>query len=268
MGYWENKVVLVTGGSAGLGRVLVEAFAAAGAKLVVAALADEQLDATVAALHAAGREALGVPTDLLRPPQIEALVAETINRFGRLDVLVNNAGRSTRGDALATRPEDFRDLLELNFMALVRCTQAAVPHLLQTQGHLVNIGSLAAKTVSRYLGAYPVSKFAVAAYSQQLRYELNPRGVHVLLVCPGPLQRADAGRRYDAQAAGLPEAARRPGAGVKLKGLPPAKLAAKVLRYCERRKPELIMPGRVRLLLAISQLWPTLGDWIIRRTTP
>ena len=156
---------------------------------------------------------------------------------------------------------------ELNFLGLVRCTQAAAPHLIASRGHVVNIGSLAAKTASRFLGAYPASKFPVAAYSQQLRYELNPQGVHVLLVCPGPIARPDAGRRYDDQAGSLPESARRPGAGVKLKGIPPQRLIAKILRYCERRRPELVLPAKARLLFALAQLSPRLGDWIIGRMT-
>jgi short-subunit dehydrogenase len=87
------------------------------------------------------------------------------------------------------------------------------------------------------------------------------------LVCPGPIARADSGRRYDSQAAGLPESARRPGGGVKLKGISPDKLATNILRYCERRKPELVMPAKARILFALSQLSPTLGDWIIGKMT-
>jgi short-subunit dehydrogenase len=126
---------------------------------------------------------------------------------------------------------------------------------------------LAAKSASKYLGAYPASKFPVAAYSQQLRYELHPLGVHVLLVCPGPIAREDAGSRYDDQANNLPESARKPGGGVKLKGIPPERLVAKILRYCECRKPELVMPAKARLLFAISQLSPTWGDWIMGKVT-
>ncbi len=265
--YWKDKVVLVTGGSAGLGRMMGEAFALGGAKVVLAAIAAEEVEHVADTLRSAGHEAIGVLTDITLQDQVDALMAQTIERFGRLDALVNCAGRSTRGNVLETSPEKFQDLLELNFFALVRCTQAAAPHLIETRGHLVNIGSLAAKTVSPYLGAYPASKFPVAAYSQQLRYELNPQGVHVLLVCPGPIARQDAGRRYDDEAAGLPESVRKPGAGVKLKGIPPEKLVSKILRYCELRKPELVMPGRAKLLFAVSQLWPSLGDWIIRKMT-
>ena len=129
------------------------------------------------------------------------------------------------------------------------------------------MGSLAAKTAAPYLGAYPASKFAVAAYSQQLRLELGPRGLHVLLVCPGPIARDDAGVRYDAQSDKLPASARQPGGGAKLRAIDPAWLAQKTLSACERRKPELVVPGKARLLFAISALWPGLGDKIVRRKT-
>jgi short-subunit dehydrogenase len=126
---------------------------------------------------------------------------------------------------------------------------------------------LASKIASAYLGAYPASKFAVAAYSRQLRLELAPRGLHVLLVCPGPLQRADAGTRYDDQAAGLPAAARRPGAGAQLKAIDPLALGQRIIRACQRREPELVVPGKVRWLAALSELAPSWGDWILRHKT-
>jgi short-subunit dehydrogenase len=267
MNYWHDKVVMITGGSSGLGRSIAGACAKAGSRLVLAALGDSLLDQAVEELQSAGCETLGVPTDVTRQESVDALIAATLERFGQIDALINCAGRSTRGEVLATTPDQFRELLELNFVATVRCTRAAAPHLIQSKGNLVNIGSLAAKTASRYLGAYPASKFPVAAYSQQLRYELNPRGVHVLLVCPGPIARPDAGRRYDEEASGLPESARKPGGGVKLKGVPQEKLVAKILRYCERRKPELVMPAKSRVLFAVSQLSPSLGDWIIGKMT-
>ena len=113
----------------------------------------------------------------------------TLDQFGRLDALVNNAGRSMRRSILETTPEDFQQLMELNLIGLVRCTRAAAPQLLANRGHLVNIGSLAAKSAARWVGAYPATKFAVAAYSQQLRLELGPQGLHVLLACPGPIAR-------------------------------------------------------------------------------
>ena len=182
-------------------------------------------------------------------------------------MLVNNAGRSMRGKVLDTTPEQFRDLMELNFIALVRCTRAAVPHLLRQQGHVVNIGSLAAKSAARWVGAYPATKFAVAAYSQQLRLELGPQGLHVLLVCPGPIQRKDARLYPLAGLEDVPESARAPGAGVQVRAIPPA-------AACPGDSAGVPAPptgiGRSRqgpALFALSQLWPSLGDWIVRRKT-
>jgi len=267
MDYWQNKVALVTGGSSGLGRVIAEAFAAAGAKVAFVGLEADAVQQAAAEMQAAGHDVLGVCANITRQEDVDRLVAQTLERFGRLDVLVNNAGRSMRGKVIDTTPEQFRDLMELNLIALVRCTRAAAPHLLQQRGHVVNIGSLAAKSAARWVGAYPATKFAVAAYSQQLRLELGPQGLHVLLVCPGPVQRKDA-RLYPLKGLeDLPESARAPGAGIQVQGIPPERLAAAILRACERRRPELVIPAKARILFALSQLWPSLGDWIVRRKT-
>lgn len=267
MSYWQKKVVIVTGGSAGLGYAIARACAERGATVVIAARDQERLENAVGELSAEGRDVSGHVADVTDSGQAAALVAAALEKHGRLDGLVNCVGRSTRGEVLATTPEEFTALWNANFLSVVNCTRAAAPQLIESHGHLVNIGSLAGKTVSRYLGAYPPSKFAVSAYSQQLRYELGPRGVHVLLVCPGPIRRDDASQRYDAQAANLPDSARRPGGGVKLQGIDPAWLAAKILSSCERRKAELIVPWKARLLLALAQLSPGLGDWIVGRMT-
>jgi short-subunit dehydrogenase len=265
--YWRDKVAVVTGGSQGLGWEIARALADRGAHLVLAALPDPQLERSVQTLQASGCEALGVPTDITQQASVDSLVTQVQERFGRVDVLVNCAGRSARGAILETTPDDFLQLLQLNFLAMTRCTVGFGAALVESKGHIINIGSLAAKSASSFLGAYPASKFPVAAYSQQLRLELNPLGVHVLLVCPGPLAREDAGSRYDDQAAGLPEAARKPGGGVRVKGIPPEQLVARILRSCERRKPELVMPAKAKLLFAIAQLSPSLGDWILKKMT-
>jgi uncharacterized protein len=233
----------------------------------VAGLEAEAVDAAQRELRAAGCDALGVQADITRQDDVDRLFARVVEHYGRLDALVNNAGRSTRGKVADTTPEQFRDLMELNFIALVRCTRAALPHLLARRGHVVNIGSLAAKAASRWVGAYPASKHAVAAYSQQLRLELGPEGLHVLLVCPGPVARDNA-RLYPLEGLeDIPERARRPGGGLRVGAIPPAKLARAILEACARRKPELVMPGVSRLLFALMQLWPSLGDWLILRKT-
>lgn len=267
MSYWANKVAIVTGGTAGLGREIVGEFLRHDARVVVAARNSQRLRRMIDELKLAGQDVLGIETDVTQPAAVEQLVAETMRHFGRLDVLVNNVGQSDRGRVIETSAERFLELFETNFLSVVHCTQAAMPHLLATKGHVINIGSLAAKSAARFLGAYPASKFPLAAYSQQLRLELGPEGLHVLLVCPGPLTRDDAGHRYAAASGDLPASAQQPGGGVKLKTIPPADLAAWILRACERRQPELVVPAKARLLFAISQLFPTLGDWLVRKNS-
>ncbi len=262
---WQGKVALVTGGSSGLGRAIAKAFVEGGAQVAIAARGIEALERTASELSTDGRSVLAIRCDVTHPEEVERMVAATVERFGRLDVLVNNAGRSDRGEAIDVTPEGLVALLDLNVVGLVRCTRAAMPHLLSTKGHLVNIGSLAGKTAARYMGAYSATKYAVSAYSQQLRLELGPRGLHVLLVSPGPIAREEPRVYSGEKVASLPPSARKPGGGVKVGLLSADKLAQQILDACQRRKPELVLPRRARLVFAISALWPSLGDWIVRK---
>ena len=203
-GYWTGKVVIVTGASSGLGRALAEEFAQAGANVVVSARTLETLRAVADELGRFGTQVVAISADVTKQDQVETLIEKTITQFGRLDAVVNNVGRSTRGALADTTPEDFANLMEINFLPAVRVTRAALPHLIRSRGHIVNIGSLSGKSASRYVGAYSATKFAMSAYTQQLRMELRPQGVHVMLVSPGPILRDDAGERYADQMQGLP----------------------------------------------------------------
>jgi short-subunit dehydrogenase len=265
--FWQGKAVLVTGGSAGLGRAIAEAFAQAGAEVAIAARRLEPLEQAADELRRAGHEVLSIQADITQQSDVDRMVRETIERFGRLDVLVNNAGRSSRGAVLDTGPEEYRELLELNLIAAVRATRAAAPHLLAAQGHVVNISSLGGKSAARYLGAYNASKFALSGWTHQLRLELAPQGLHVLLVCPGPLARAEI-RTYGAEhMAGVPESAFQPGGGVKTNLIEPQWLARRIVKACRRRELELVVPAKARLLFALLQLSPRLGDYLVRKLT-
>lgn len=262
MSYWENKVVVITGGSAGLGFELAKALVARGANVALVARNEERLAAATKTL---GQLASSFSADITCVEQVEQMRNEVLEKFGRVDALVNCAGKSGRGAVLETTPEQFQEMFELNFLSVVHCTRALMPAIIENKGHIVNIGSLASKSASRFLGAYPATKFPVAAYSQQLRLELGEKGVHVLLACPGPIAREDSGHRYEDT--DVPESARKPGGGVKLKGLDPATLSSKILYACERRQLELVMPWKARLLFVISQISPNWGDWLIKKMT-
>ena len=230
-----------------------------GATVGIVARDGNRLHQTSEELGCAG----GWQCDITAPEQVAGLFETIEAEWGGLDLLVNAAGRSSRGTAAQTPPPELQQLWELNFLGTVRCIQAALP-LLSSDASVVNIASLSAKIASPHMGGYPASKFPLAAYSQQLRLELPQ--LHVLLVCPGPIQRDDAGQRYD-DAAEVPEQGRKPGGGVRLRGIPPEHLTRMILRACQRRQAELIVPKRARLLFAIADLYPRLGDWIVRRMT-
>lgn len=265
MSSWHGKTAIVTGASGGLGFHLAETLVRRGADVVLAARTQATLDAAVAKLAGAGGRAVGIVADVTRDDDVTALVARTIERFGRLDGLFNNAGLSVRQAIADTTPDDFHRLMELNLYAVVRCTRAALPHLLAARGHVVNIGSLSGKSASRWLGAYPASKFAVTAYTQQLRLELEEQGLHAMLVCPGPIARDDERVRSPEELAKLPAAARKPGGGVRTGRLRPEQLAEKIVTACERRRKELIVPWSARIVFTLMQTSPTLADWLVRK---
>jgi short-subunit dehydrogenase len=265
MSPWQEKTCLITGGSAGLGLALGHALAERGARVVLVARRQAPLDAAVAQIVARGGRATAIIGDVAVQADVDRIAATVAADFGRLDMLCNCAGRSTRAAVLDTTPADFQELLDVNFFATVRMTRALAPQLIAARGHLVNIGSLASKVAAPYLGAYPASKHAVAAYTQQLRLELGPQGLHVLFVCPGPITRDDSGERYVEQSPDVPAEAQAPGGGARVRTIPPGELAGQILAACKQRRPELVVPAKARLLFALSQLSARWGDWLLRR---
>jgi len=264
MSYWHNKRALVTGASSGLGFALVEALAARGARVALVARDPTNLDTATAMLAARNADAFSIPCDVTSADDM-ARMAETVRaRWDGIDFFCHCAGRSMRGEVTTTPIDDFQKLWELNFLAAVRGVQAFAADLKSSRGHIVLVSSLAGKVATRYLGAYPASKFPLNALAQQLRLQLGPDGVHTLLVSPGPIARGDSADRYSSQTAGLPAAAARPG-GSSLRPIAPNVLAEKILSACERRRPELILPAKTKLLFALAQLWPSIGDWILLR---
>jgi short-subunit dehydrogenase len=267
--FWKQRTCLVTGASAGLGFAIAEALAERGARVALVARHRESLHRAASVLQASGAEVAPVAADVTREEDVQRLADAVRARWGGLDMLCNCAGRSTRSDILSATPEDFRQLLEVNLVGAVHTTRALAGDLLHRRGSLVNVGSLACRVAPRYMGAYPASKFALAAYTQQVRLELGPQGLHVLLVCPGPIRREQApeAARYADSGRPVPDSAQRPGGGAKVRALDPQRLARQILAACERRRSELIVPRHARLLFVLAQASPALGDWLLRRFT-
>ncbi len=269
MSKWAGKVVVVTGGSDGLGAAIVGAFANERAHVVILARNSQRNSDVVHDFTARGKLVTAIETDVTSDGSVNRAVEQIISERGQIDVWVNNVGKSTRAGVFDATVEDYAELMELNFYTAVRCSRAVMSELEDSGGHLVNIGSLAGRTAWPLVAPYSTSKHALSVFTDQLRLEA-PRGVHVLLVSPGPVIRNDdplqQHDRYEHLSEGLPAGATRPGAGAPVKGIRPEDVAQKILRACESRKRELIIPWHARLLFIASRISTRLGDWLIRRS--
>jgi NAD(P)-dependent dehydrogenase (short-subunit alcohol dehydrogenase family) len=186
-----GMISVVTGAASGLGRSLALQFAARGLSVVLADVEAGPLADAVRAVEAAGAPALGVPTDVRSGDQVAALAAATLERFGRVDVVVNNAGVSAMpAPVWAYDVNDWEWVLSVNLWGVVHGVRAFVPHLVaQNSGHVVNTASMAGVSAGPCLGPYMTSKHAVVGLSEGLAADLAiaAPGVGVTVVCPGQM---------------------------------------------------------------------------------
>ncbi|MGY1712004.1 SDR family NAD(P)-dependent oxidoreductase [Geodermatophilus sp. SYSU D00758] len=180
-----GRVALVTGGSRGLGLALARELLRQGCRVSICARDPEELERARAELARDGGEVLALPCDVARREQVEELVATTVDRFGRLDVLVTNAGVIQVGPLPTMRVEDFEDALGTMFWGTVLPTLAALPHLRETRGRVVTITSIGGKVAAPHLLPYAAAKFAAVGFSEGLTAELAREGIRVTTVVPG-----------------------------------------------------------------------------------
>jgi short-subunit dehydrogenase len=181
----KDKTVIVTGGSSGIGKALAMQFASSGANVVIAARNEAKLNETKAALQHSGYSVTAITCDVSDAAQAEMLISETVKHFGRIDVLINNAGISMRGLFADTSLDVLRQIMNVNFWGSVYCTKFALPHLLKSQGSVVGISSIAGKKGLPGRTGYSASKFALEGFLETLRTENLKNNLHVLVACPG-----------------------------------------------------------------------------------
>jgi NAD(P)-dependent dehydrogenase (short-subunit alcohol dehydrogenase family) len=179
-----GRVVLITGGSRGLGLLLAREYARRGARLVLVGRDAASLERACQELSARGSEALGVPCDVTDEGQVFAMVARAMEHFGRIDVVVNDAGRIEVGPLDAMTVRDFRDAMATNFWGAFNVINATLAHLPRGAGRIVNIASIGGVISVPHLLPYSASKFALTGFSLGLRMELERKGIQVVTVCP------------------------------------------------------------------------------------
>lgn len=224
----QDRVVIVTGASSGIGEQTAEAAAARGYRVVVAARRVERLNDLVTRIEAAGGTALAVPCDVTQEDDQQRLIDATLREYSRIDILINNAGVPLPGGFADSSLDDLRRQWQTNVMSLVELTKRALPSLIETHGMVINIGSIAGHFSMPGWGLYYPTKVAVASISDALRRELGPLGVRVCLVEPGPFQ-----TEFPQRAGMSPNVSF---------GLDPQQVVAAILRLFERPRRLVIVP--------------------------
>lgn len=181
----QGKVVIVTGASMGIGAATARVFAEAGAKLVLAARSADKLAAVAKSLPAEA-ETLIVPTDMTDQAQVHALIDQAYTRFGRIEIVINNAGQAAVGPVAAINPDLYRQIIELNLFGPLYMIQAVVPKMqAQGGGMIINISSNVSKMAIPGIGAYASTKYALNGLSLTARNELAAENIRVVLFHPG-----------------------------------------------------------------------------------
>jgi NADP-dependent 3-hydroxy acid dehydrogenase YdfG len=185
-GALAGRVALVTGASAGIGEAVAVALAAAGATVAVVARREDRLKALVGQIEDTGGKAIALPGDVAKEPVAKGVVAEALQRCGRLDVLVNSAGLIQSGGVEKSDTAHWRQLLEVNLLASLYTSQAAITAMrAQGGGDIINVSSTAGRRASAAFPAYSASKFGLTAMNEAMRQEVGRYGIRVCIIEPG-----------------------------------------------------------------------------------
>jgi len=249
--------ILLTGASSGIGRCLAEQMAQAGARLVLAARSAEALHKLAQSLTAHGAEAVAVPGDVTNEADRQHMLSAAVERFGGLDVLLNNAGVGSWCHFAESSEESLRRIMEVNFFAPAELIRLAIPVLRNGRSPaIVNVASMCGRRGIPAWSEYSASKFALCGLTEALRGEMVRFGIDVLLILPGVTQSGfwqhllrNSGR-YPLNIS---------------KGMPPEKVAAGIVRALRKNRTETILGWDARWVLRINRFLPRLVDALLAR---
>jgi NAD(P)-dependent dehydrogenase (short-subunit alcohol dehydrogenase family) len=247
----RDAVTIITGASSGIGRATAVEFARAGARLVLAARSADRLESLKSELGGAADAVITVPTDVTREADVRRLVEHTLDRFGRVDIAVCNAGIYIRSAVKDLPLSAIEQCMNVNFYGTVHLIRAVLPLMLaQRSGHIVALTSVDGRKGLPPDGAYVASKSAATGFMDVLRQELRGTGVYASTILPG---RVDTPMidRLDV-----------PAASAKISS---TRVARAVVRAVRTRRRELVIPFMgPKTLIVAGALWPAAGDWLVR----
>ena len=254
---FSDKVVLITGASSGIGKDSAIKFANEGAKVVLVSRSREKLEAVADEIRLFNQNVLVIPTDVSSPDQVVAAVRETVEKFGRVDVLFNNAGSSEVG---LVEDEDFvkkvKRMFEVDYLGTVFFTKEVIPVMKkQGSGHILNMSSVVGRKAFPHFGAYSSIMHAITGFTSSLRQELRGTGINVSIIHPALTQTPllEHVRPED-----MPPPFRR------FTPIPVEKVGKAVLNGVYNNTPRIIVPFQPKLLLFADAVSPKLGDLVVR----
>jgi len=261
----RDKVAIITGGSRGLGLVLARHICAQGGSVALIARDPEELARAKADLSPRGGAVLTIKCDLLDAAQIGATVCQVIDRFGKIDILINNAGIIEVGPLEHMSREDFQRTMQLHFWAAYELVSQIVPEMRTWGGgRIVNISSIGGKVAVPHLAPYSVSKFALTGFSDAIRAELARDNIHVTTVAPGMMRtgshvNARFKGKHDAEFAWFAASA-----GAPVISINADRAARKILAACRRGQPSLTLTFAARGAILGNALFPNLTGYMMK----
>jgi len=254
----KNKVVVITGGTSGIGKACAFAFGQAGCRVVITGRDEKRLAETGAELKAAGIEFLAVAGDVSKEADVERMISQTIAAFQRIDILINNAGVSMRALFEDVDLKVIKQVIDINFYGTVYATKYALPYIIQTKGSIIGVSSIAGYRGLPGRTGYSASKFAMQGFLEALRTELLPKNVHVLVACPGFTA---SNIRNTALAANGQVQGESPRDEAKM--MTSEEVADHILRATIHRKRDLVLTFQGKLTIFLNRFLPGLADKLV-----
>ena len=255
MQYFKNKTVVITGASSGIGEACAKAFAKAGCDVVLAARNLEKLQAIAVECTKLGGRVHYVQTDISNENECARLMAETVNTFGKIDILINNAGISMRAAFKDVKIEVLKRLMDVNFWGAVYCTKYALPYLLRSKGSVVGMSSIAGFKGLPGRTGYSASKFALNGFLETLRSENLKTGLHVLICAPGFTASNIRNTALTANGTAQTESPRE-----EEKMMQPEEVANALLKALQARKNLLVLTTQGKLVVLLNKFFPKFID--------